>query len=240
MKNFFKIFLLFSFLLLPFRFLQAQNLVPNPSFEQVSSGCPCYGSGIYFSHVFNWSIPNQLSPDLYTQCADSYTSCTFAQTPQNSFGWQMPKQGFNYAGIAAGQDYVDYREWIETKLIDTLIPSKNYCVNFYVSLADSSGLAISNIGVLFSDSLITDISHDSASPPWTPIFHYYPPNIENPHGNIITDTINWTKIEGTYSPNSKKAYIVLGNFDKYTQIDTLRVSNKAVLGAQNFAYYYID
>ena len=217
-------------------YTQAQNLVPNPSFENITQ---CVTGASQFNYVTGWLIPNApaLSPDLFSTCA-SYT--TYFSVPANGFGYQFPKQGNNYAGIVAGvccgQENNNYREWIETKLADTLLPGKNYCVSFYVSLADSSGLAISNVGTLFSDSLITMMVHFPSDS-----LLYFPANIANPHSNIITDTMYWTIITGTYTPNSKKAYMVLGNLDTYVQIDTLRMSyiNSAHISWQH-SYYYID
>ncbi|MCC6372962.1 MAG: T9SS type A sorting domain-containing protein [Bacteroidia bacterium] len=38
------------------------------------------------------------------------------------------------------------------------------------------------------------------------------PQVTNPLGNIITDTLNWTLISGTFTANGDEKYLVIGNF----------------------------
>ncbi len=212
--------------------IKGQNLVPNYSFETISS--TCYPGQIIGATP--WQEVN--SPNLFSN-SNCYPSNSMG-VPKNFPGFQYSKTGNNYAGFLLFQNTSegqDFREWAEIKLTDTLLPGKNYCVSFYTSLADTSQYAIANIQALFSDTLITHLI-DYTPPLYDSTFlHYYPANINNPTGSIITDTMNWTKIEGTYSPNTKKAYMLVGNFDLYNQINWITLPyNTNWLGA----YYYLD
>ncbi len=73
-----------------------QNLVPNHSFETITS-CPNGLSQIYKSPP--WFITANSfnnSPDLFNQC-DSSSSVISCGVPQNYFGFQQANSGIGYA-----------------------------------------------------------------------------------------------------------------------------------------------
>ena len=205
--------------------VKAQNFVPNPSFENITN-CP---SGYnYLPYATPWT--GLYTPDLYAPCASLGSN---VNVPNAYLGYQKAQNGTNYAGIHMFDSPASWREWIEVKLLDTLKVSKLYYVSFYVSLSNLSDYAISNLGILFSDSAITHLMSGGGA--FTPVFTYYPDNIHNQNG-IISDTLNWTRIEGTYSPNTDKSYMLIGNFDSI--VDSVRTNYSN--GSDNAAYYYID
>jgi gliding motility-associated-like protein len=120
-----------------------------------------------------------------------------------------------------------------------MITNKKYCVTFYVSLAEKSRIAISNLGVIFSSDSIKTF-------PPIPTFTPYPylftnPDFENPI--IISDTLNWTKIQGFYTANGLEKHFGIGNFKddnntNYNIIKPLFNPNNDIL--PNASYYYID
>ncbi|MCE9539031.1 MAG: hypothetical protein K8R85_07425 [Bacteroidetes bacterium] len=87
--------LLFSLLIFSFTFLNAQNLVPNPSFEQYSS-CPNTECGI--SLAAGWYSAGY-TPDYYNSCGSPSGPFEFG-VPQNAVGYQHPASGNAYVGIA--------------------------------------------------------------------------------------------------------------------------------------------
>jgi len=122
----------------------AQNLVPNPSFEQYSL-CPVYPGDFY---PLNWN--GYKSPDYFNECDDSLF---YVSVPHNSAGFQYAHTGFAYSGLyarATSNNYTNYREIIRTKLIDTLIIGTKYYVSFYASLAEYSNCASNKIGALYN------------------------------------------------------------------------------------------
>src|ERR1700747_2834819 len=96
MQNTFKIYFTLGSWLLSFVFSNAQNLVLNPSFEQISS-CPTNEGQLQLA--IGWiNLQNtQLSSDLFSPCASYTNNCSI---PSNLAGHQYAKQGVNYAGLA--------------------------------------------------------------------------------------------------------------------------------------------
>jgi len=94
--------------------LNAQNLVLNPSFEQIDT---CYRDAFGGDHYIakNWTDPDDKSSDFFHPCAPNYF---FGSVPDNTFGFQYPRTGLSYAGfvftldldpnsqIKAGAEYI--------------------------------------------------------------------------------------------------------------------------------------
>jgi len=200
--------------------------VPNPSFENYSP-CPLLGQ---FS-CLNWNNPNACSPDYFNYC----TNGNIVGVPNNSFGFQYAHTGDAYAGIFALQiPNTDGREYIQSQLLSTLDTGKNYCVSFYVSCANRSNTAITEIGLYFSNNPI--FSSISCT-----IFNVNP-QIISPAGVYLNDTVNWYKIEGTYTALGGERYITIGNFKNDVSTDTTYWNNHPTGCNPCYyeSYYYID
>src|SRR3990172_11012185 len=65
---------------------QAQNLVPNPSFE-LYTACPIGLTGIDLFRAASWSLPTEGTSDYYHNCS---TAASGVSTPTNDFGSQTP------------------------------------------------------------------------------------------------------------------------------------------------------
>ncbi|MCB0409297.1 MAG: hypothetical protein KDD29_03705, partial [Flavobacteriales bacterium] len=194
-----------------------QNLVPNPSFEDTVS-CPS-STGELFNSV-NWNSPTSGSPDYFNVCHNSPNN---AGVPNNFFGNQLAFHGNSYAGFGAYQS-PNIREYIQVKLDSVLQSGVDYCVSYYVSLAEVSGYAIKQIGLYFSNTLINNPI--TTTLPFTP-------QIEN--NSFISDSTSWVKVTGMFTASGGEEYLVIGNFNDDINTDTLSVSN-----ASNASYYYID
>ncbi|MBL7890399.1 MAG: gliding motility-associated C-terminal domain-containing protein [Bacteroidia bacterium] len=205
------------------------NLVRNPSFEDTIS-CPTVWGNIT-PFLKYWHNPTDCSPDYYNACAADGSSC---DVPYNLGYMQYPRTGNAYCGIygyGTASPPSDVREYIQGELIDTLAAGKNYCVSFYVNLANLSRYSISNIGAYFSNNLIS-ISNSCLNLPFTPQI------ISNPSVQL-TDTVNWMIISGEFIANGDEQYITIGNFYSNTNTDTL-MFNPSPFGTANIAYYYIE
>lgn len=205
------------------------NLVPNPSFED-SVSCPTYISQLNRTEF--WYNPTSNTPDYYNECFDSAVSQS-ADVPTNWYGTQAPHFGKAYAGAIALYGSANGREYISVKLKDTLIVGHPYCLEFFVSLSDSSFVGVNYFG-----------AHLSATPDTMycqpcPLNFYsnlpFQPQIE--FDSIISDTAGWTKISGSFIANGNECYLTLGVFkpDSLLSVDTIRGD-----GTNNQSYYYID
>jgi len=120
------------------------------------------------------------------------------------------------------------------ELNDTLIAQKNYCVSFYVNLANLDGfpynnVAITEIGCLLSDSAISMIGYENFT---------YTPQITSAAGQYLNDTLNWMLVSANYVAIGGEKFITIGNFKRNINTDTMILNNK--LSSSNMCYYYID
>ncbi|MDD5571868.1 MAG: hypothetical protein PHD97_12030 [Bacteroidales bacterium] len=228
--------LIFLFFILSYIAFTQNNLVLNYSFE--AKDAFCNAGGLWYTTTPPWRTPTGGSPDAFKNCApqSQYT------VPKNMFGYQNPKTGTAYAGFGPIQTtnigycigYSYAREYLQGKLSSKLEINKKYCVSFHVSLADSSYYATDDIGVYFSDIMVSDTVVTNHS--FCMNFPYIP-QVVNDNG-IITDTVNWVLIKGIYTAQGGEQYLTIGNFAGDT-IDTVQTGFIPKI-MDRFAYYYID
>lgn len=201
------------------QFVFAQNLVPNPSFEDTVF-CPYNVSQINMSS--GWMSFSDGTPDYYNKCSNNI----LISVPNNSDGFQYPSSiGCGaYAGIGVYFPFYGFnREYIGIQLSTNLNVGQKYYISFKTSLANSSKYAINKLGGLFTTTKINILSNS---------------NINNAHivsEFIISDTANWVVISGSLIADSLYKYFLIGNlFDN----SFLNVDSNDELGT--YAYYYID
>lgn len=211
----------------------AQNLVYNGSFE-IYDSCPTSLGQIYYSN--NWFQPYAVNGNVTEfSSSDYFNSCSsIVNSFQNSQGHQIPLNGNAYAGVICfGPGLDSYREYIETKLISTLKNNYIYCVEFYVSLADTSSYSMNRVGVYFSaDSMLLNHTIPASTPPF---LLSYKPQVENDSAIILNDKANWVKISGSIVAQGGERYITLGNF-----YDNASTTMQTETGNASYAYYYVD
>ena len=217
-------------------FSNAQNnLVPNWSFESITT-CPSNiiaNSALYLA--MPWGAPSMGTPDLFNSCdtvVPPFETCPTLGIPCNWKGSQLPRTGIGYSGIypyGLNISGGNYREYIQVPLINKLVANKRYCVSFYASLSETSMYATSRLGAFISTNAISSISDTTI-----PVI----PQIEPTFNNYIKDTVLWTEIKGIYTAGRGENYITIGNFYNNKNTDTLFVN-----GRHNFnqeIYYYLD
>ena len=183
-----------------------QNIVNNSGFELYST-CPDENNSIYFA--VPWFEPQCGSSEYYHKCS---------LTPETiyEFSVQQPRTGDGMAGIWCEINYPwpwIYPSFIETELQQPLVAGKCYYAEFYVNLHNASHRATDALGMFFSDSAISSFTDT--------IFGFdtlhcvlhlpRPPQVRNPVGNIITDTVGWTKISGTFKAAGGERFLLIGN-----------------------------
>ncbi len=203
--------------------IDAQNLVPNPSFEDTVY-CPAGTNNP--QAVKHWFNPTQASPDYYNACANNGGG-----VPANDWGYQYAQEGNAYVGLILYSNYIDYpnyREYIAIQLNEALYPGIDYCWSVYVSLLDSNDFASNNIGIGLSIDSITNFATESLLS--IPIY--------GNHTSIVTDNLGWTKIGGSFVAQGGEKYLYIGNFYDDAQTNVVQIQSNSIGGS--FAYYYID
>jgi len=199
----------------------AQNLVPNPSFEEFTE-CP-FAPGNLHTQVEYWESWNE-SPDFFHVCSNELDG--FAGVPDNAWGSQYPIVGSAYAGLVTYVDLVENgREYIAAELTSALTAGTTYYVMFYASMNDggakeSSLCATNNLGLRFFED---------------PDFNAFPPNA-NPfqpdnfaHLNfdeVLNDSENWTLISGWFTADDAYNWVAIGNFFTDDQTAKLVLNNE--------------
>jgi len=225
---------LFACLVLLHFFSMAQNLVPNPSFEEYTQ-CPTNGGQI--DYTLYWTTPligGGSSPDYFNPCgAPSW------RTPANGYGYEPARTGVAYTAIVTAtynplnpaQNNV--REYLQVQLLDSLTPGVEYCISFYVSAGDSMGWVSNNIGVYFSPTKVSDTCIYPCGLTYTPQF-------ENDSTNDLSSRVGWTEVSGRYTASGGEKFIVIGNFrDSVTTVATY-VDWSNLGNLNRYANYYID
>ena len=211
------------------------NLVYNGDFELYDS-CPASlssPSDLEINRCSGWYSPTDSgTSDYYNVCNNSMSH--LAGVPSNFNGYQYAYSGNGYCGFftyAIDGQGRHYREYIQSKLIHKLEDGKLYDFSFFVAFINAR-YAVGKIGASFTDIAI----HRFDYLPFTVV-----PQIVNTNG-FITDTVNWTKIEGTFIANGNEEYITIGNFEAPSSTDTLNLDPSiyafGVYG--DLSYYYID
>jgi len=195
----------------------SQNLVLNPSFEDTIT-CPI---GTWAMQCRYWYSASGGSPDYFSEQPDIF--CGTSYVPQSGGGYQYARTGIAYVGLGVytkhvSPNHINRREYVGGELSDTLKQGHEYCVSFYVSVAEEFKYVVDGIGLYLSvDSAVDYTINTNLS---------FMPQISNPAGNIIYDTLNWVQISGTYIANGGEKYLTIGNFkdDANTAIDSTSAS----------------
>lgn len=220
--------LLLSLLLGTTSVFQAQNLVPNPGFEEFRN-CPSQ-LGTFDADVAIWTCPTQGSTDFFHHCSQKMSA------PENFNGAQSTFEGKGYAGFYAYAPG-NYREYLQVPLKEPLKAGASYSLSFHVSLAERSDYAIRDLGVLFSSHELSVPTKQFLSRKY---WYAYPENkyhfLEVSQPGLFSETEGWVRVEARFEAEGTERYLILGNFRENRQTlkkPTGKSSNKG-------AYYYID
>ncbi len=159
----------------------------------------------------------------------------FGNVPLSGSGYQMPKSGNGYirTTLYCPTCPVSFkRSNIKNRLKQTLIAGKTYCVKMYVNVEDVAPRGIDAIGLYFGDNTVDTVKFNSHQ-----ALTFLTPQIQNPIGNVITDTMNWVPIIGTFIANGTEKFMVVANF-KSDANTNIAVANSTTTGT--FSEYFID
>ncbi len=221
-------------------FAQAQNLVPNPSFE-LYNACPTeLKKGNHY--LKNWTQPTDGTIDYYNRCSQS------CGVPLNPMGHQDPKSGDGYIGLMLYND--KNRGYIQVELKEPLVALTNYTVEFSVCLSEKSKYAIGNIATYFTVQKIVSKTEN--------VFETYEyiksngdlglstglckPQFKNGTSNFISDYSYWTTITGTFRAKGGERYLTIGNFATTEGTPALEATAPPNFkqAKKEYSYYFMD
>ena len=183
---------------------QIANYVCNGGFENLYN---CNGS--ILNNCKNW-----LSTDSISYAGSNMTLCN-GNVPINGNTYQNPKSGNSYVlstfyclNPNCGRGY------LKNRLVQNLQGGTVYCVKFHVNIANTSPRGMDGFGIYFGSNLIDTITKCNIP------LSYITPQVKNTVGNIISDTLNWVAITGTFTAIGNEKYALLGNFLSNSAVST--------------------
>ena len=222
------------------------NKVKNGGFEKYSN-CPFENDQIKYANYWmsldtnlitgDWLHDKMGVPEYLNVCAGTNN---FVGVPVNMFNNHYPHTGNGMAQVVMFNDQVDttdtyFRDYLQGHLCCTLVAGQSYCVTFFIALERGSVYALNHIGAYLDDGTI-----DTTNFPSYIQNMYIPQIVEN---DIILDSLNWTKVQGSFVATGNERLITIGNFfDNYhtSAIVLGDTTGVAAIGAGDFGSYIID
>ncbi len=208
-------------LLLACRICEAQNFVPNGSFELYNS-CPTSVNQV--DSVWFCTNPTDESPDYFNVCGTHPVG-----VPYNMAGFQQPHSGNAYCGLCLFMGTTpsyEFREYIELTLWAPLVQGEVYHFQMYVCISDNHRYSSDDFGVYFSDTLIDGMT--------SPLYAFSP-QITNNSGSY-PDTMNWSLVSANYTATGGEKYMIIGNFKNDANTSFTQISNNVY----TYAYLLVD
>ncbi|HTX87532.1 MAG TPA: hypothetical protein VMC08_00955 [Bacteroidales bacterium] len=202
--------------------LEAQNLVPNPGFENYLA-CPTQQGQYRLAE--NWFSPGTGTPDYFNDCSPALEY----GTEFNVRGGQIPYEGHAYMGFqSADLHHNEFYEYLEARLIQPLDTGREYCIRAYVSRGNSTD-ALPSLGAVLSVSQLR--TGNSA--------RIRVRSVTLSCGRILADTSRWMCITGEYRARGGEQFLTLGDFSaKEAFVPVER--DPSLDSTFKSAYYFLD
>ena len=200
---------------------EAQNLVPNPSFE-IADSCKAV-LGFYEPNdgPLGW-FTAYLTPDHLQSCLPYGT---VNGLPMNLFTYQEPLDGESCVGLFSylKNGPAEQREWVMVHLLDPLVVGDTYYASFFANAAFGGNaqypqiwLASNNIGMLFTTTTRQWLAQPYPEPLNTSHIH---------RTTVLSDTAGWTLVSGSFVADSAYQYLMIGNFYSNALTDTVHFAD---------------
>jgi gliding motility-associated-like protein len=208
----------YLFVLIAPCFAFSQNLIPNPSFNEIND-CNVSNSSASIQSVENW-YASLFTPDFFNYCFNPPY-----QVPNAFNGFSHPLSGSTFGGLAL---YISLfsqsvnRETVSVELINPLNENSFYCVTFFYKNAQSEGLTYSTemLSGMFTHDTITVGDLDNTTV-----------QMKN-QVNEVYD--GWTKFKSYYQPQGGENTFSIGYFG------ALNYQHESSNEPFHYLYYFID
>ena len=224
----------------------AQNMVANPSFEEMRD-CPFTMNQLKFTKSWFPFGTADPSPDLFHSCAYG----RIIGVPRNLFGSQEPRTGKAYVGLItylsskSGKSWklpANHREFVMVQLTKPLVKGNSYYAEMWVNLAENCEFATNSIGMYFT----RDMPHMD----WQAIdLGYYQPQVISHPDSLMEDIDGWMKVSGTFVAQGDELALTIGNFTSDKNLKVKKTKRKFPVSKKDkmpkhlqpmISYYFID
>jgi OOP family OmpA-OmpF porin len=207
----------------------AQNLVPNPGFEEYTT---CPKEHLKFGETLSlpgWYSPTLGTPDYYNQC--SQWQC---KASENWAGISRDYSGKGYAGLIGFMKNKDYREYLGTELMQPLDSGAVYRVQFSFRLSSYSKISSGRLGLALTKQKVK-IRHDAQ-------LDLKPALFAMPDSGLVTQSGLWQTVSADYVAEGGERFLIIGNFFSANEIPVYKIlfngNHEPMLASAS--YFYID
>lgn len=195
--------------------VKAQNIVPNPSFDDIRGRRPS---------LFPWTMINSIDFFVYDESKKEQRITTNVR--DKNFRLRPARTGKAYAGLRV---WTNYYEFLQVELKEELIRNQKYYFEFYVIISDHSNSLLNSLGASFYEIKPPYINKSA--------FVNYPPQVLMFDKKGIGHNNQWTKVYGEFYARGNERFLTIGNFstEKFRKFEFRRFNFK-----RKEAYYYID
>lgn len=226
---------LFSLFLLLFFFISveggsaqsAENLVPNPSFEEKDGTLRREGQ---VHKAKGWVPGNGADADLFTTEDDDDE----IGAPETYRGRCKPKHGSRFAGIRVySYRGEEPRSYISTRMPEELSEGVIYCVKFHIRLSPLSKFAVNKVGAYLSKKDVSTTEEKSL---------IYDAQVMHPKKKIHGNTRLWKPVCSAYEAKGGEEYLTIGTFVENDKMETEKKRRpRRYDKSQTYdSYYWVD
>lgn len=205
-----------------------QNLVQNPGFEEYTGSC---STGVGWLSLDVWEKPDcATGPPYYNACDVGGWG---SGVPINDYGFQLAHGGDGYCSLITYQnDGLGFngnpQTYISVDLLQPLQAGEEYCIRFWLNLADSSAYTTADMHAFLWYGLPSICNYNDTA------WDTYAATTFN---TTVVDSIGWHLMEGGFTASGGESNLTLGSFSLGPEIDT------TLLGLGYLPYiamYFID
>ena len=222
-----KCFIILATLLLFFN-INAQNLVPNGSFEEFTECPKNYSDFVYLNGWKN--LVKYSTPDLFSTCASLYSTAH----PKSRWCQVDVKKDSSFAGIVVHTHKSKYREYLGVNLKQPLKKDSAYLFQISLAIPKLSRFKIDTLGILFTEKILYS--------PYEGRAIVATASISIPLDSLKIDG-SWFDFEIEYTATGKENYINIGNFLSVKDTKAKKMDNRNAIeyrSKYNFSYLCID
>lgn len=175
----------------------AQNLVPNPSFED-HSGC---AGGVDWQSVSDWIDPG--AQPTYLHACNNTLGPSFG-VPGNLLGYQFAHSGDAHIAMSTYlRNLGPNHPYATAHLTTPLTAGTEYCVRVWINLLEASEVLTHELHGLFTDTVPS--TWQEADTAWAA-------QAQVLFNTASVDTANWTALDASFIAAGGEEYFTFGNF----------------------------